>query len=73
MDDLTKDFLSGTRWAFSLDGLPNLKILSLGDFSHEGWWAEYNMLLCKDESLQEQKGFKFRTLADQDTYYGGLG
>jgi hypothetical protein len=56
---------------FSPDGLPDPKIL-LGDFSNGGRWADYNMLLCRDQSLLKQTGFTFRTLEDADMYYWDL-
>lgn len=69
---MVREVLNFARWAFSTDGLPNLKILAWGDFSQEGRWAKYNILLCRDQSLLGQKGFNFRTLVDSDTYYWDL-
>ncbi|GLA50683.1 hypothetical protein AnigIFM63604_006985 [Aspergillus niger] len=38
------------EWAFSADGLPKLTVLAWGDFSHEGHYSEYNVLLCRSET-----------------------
>lgn len=67
--DLAPRSLDFIRWVFGSDGLPNLKLLAIGDFSNAGRWADYNMVLCRDESLQEQEGLNFRILTDVDTYY----
>jgi hypothetical protein len=69
---LTAEVLNFAEWAFSPDGLPDLKILAYGDFSNEGRWAKYNMLLCRDQSPLEQMGSKFRVLIDLDTFYWDL-
>jgi hypothetical protein len=67
--ELTPSFLDFVRWIFGQDGLPNLKILAIGDFSNSGRWAEYNMILCRDESLQDREGINFRTLMHGDFHY----
>jgi hypothetical protein len=39
-----------SRGAFSADGLPNLQLLAWGDFSYEGRYSKFNILLCKSDS-----------------------
>lgn len=38
------------QWAFSADGLPTLQVLALGDFSYEGRYSKFNILLCKSDN-----------------------
>ena len=38
------------QWAFSADGLPNLQVVVLGDFSYWGRYSKYNILLCRSEN-----------------------
>ena len=45
----TSDEYTFAQWAFSADGLPNLQFLALGDFSFEGPYSEYNVLLCRSD------------------------
>lgn len=66
---LAPHVLDSVRWVFSDNGLPRLKVLAIGDFSNAGRWAHHNMILCRDDSLQEQEGLNFRTLTDGDTLY----
>lgn len=69
LTDLAPHVLDSVRWMFSGDGLPTLQVLAIGDFSNAGRWADHNMLLCRDESLQEQEGLNFRTLTDGDAQH----
>ncbi|QSS64918.1 hypothetical protein I7I51_01993 [Histoplasma capsulatum] len=46
----SEDEYNFAEWAFSTDGLPNLQILALGDFSFEGRYSKYNVLLCRSDS-----------------------
>jgi hypothetical protein len=45
----TSDEYTFAQWAFSADGLPTLQVLALGDFSFEGPYSEYNVLLCRSD------------------------
>jgi hypothetical protein len=63
--------LKFARWAFGPEGIPELRILAWGDFSHSGRWAESNVLLCRDQSI-ESAGTNFRTLRDSDFNYWDL-
>ncbi|KAL5349532.1 hypothetical protein ACLOAV_005827 [Pseudogymnoascus australis] len=60
--------LKFARWAFSSEGIPELRILAWGDFSHNGRWGESNVILCRDQSL-EPTGTNFRRLRDSDLNY----
>ncbi|KFY99998.1 hypothetical protein V500_01218 [Pseudogymnoascus sp. VKM F-4518 (FW-2643)] len=63
--------LKFARWAFSSEGIPELRILAWGDFSNDGRWGESNVMLCRDQSL-EPTGTNFRTLRDSDFNYWDL-
>ena len=41
------------NWAFGPLGLPKLRILAYGDFSHHGRYAEHTVLLCRNVSPLE--------------------
>jgi hypothetical protein len=36
-------------WAFGVDGFQNLQVLAFGDFSYDGRYSKYNVLLCRSE------------------------
>ncbi|PWY93923.1 hypothetical protein BO94DRAFT_563475 [Aspergillus sclerotioniger CBS 115572] len=36
------------QWAFGPEGLLGLKVLAYGDFSYDGYYNRYNILLCRD-------------------------
>lgn len=72
LDEVDPAFLQFAIWAFGKDGLPDLRVLAWGDFSYDSRWAEYNALLCRDQSLVDEVGFTFRTPLDSDTYYWDL-
>ncbi|KAI9784369.1 MAG: hypothetical protein M1816_000893 [Peltula sp. TS41687] len=38
------------QWAFGPTGYPALQVLAYGDFSYEGRYERYNLLLCRRES-----------------------
>jgi hypothetical protein len=42
-------------WAFGPDGILSLQFLVFGDFAHNGRYAKYNVLLCRDESAEGNK------------------
>ncbi|KAN0095953.1 hypothetical protein V8E51_014758 [Hyaloscypha variabilis] len=71
-EEWSADLLPFAKWAFSEEGLPDLRILAWGDFSKDGRWADQNILLCRDESLVETRGVNFRELWDTDMYYWDL-
>src|SRR6266536_4583307 len=64
-DERVQDFLEFADWAFSGEGLSNLQILAWGDFSYEGRYTRYNLLLCKAEN-------GYRTLTKADVKYWDL-
>jgi hypothetical protein len=68
--ELDHEFFKFARWAFSPEGLPELRILAWGDFSHNGRWRDSNILLCRDWS--DQSGSYFRTLKNSDFDYWEL-
>lgn len=72
LTDVAPQVLDLVRWVFSDNGLPRLKVLAIGDFSNAGRWADHNMILWRDDSLQEQEGLNFRTLTDGDTQHWGM-
>jgi hypothetical protein len=41
---------SFANWAFGPEGFPVLDILAFGDFSYQGRFSKYNLLLCRDKS-----------------------
>lgn len=44
----TRDaFFDFAQWAFSPDGLPQLQVMAYGDFSFDGRFAKYNVILCR--------------------------
>ncbi|KAL5339041.1 hypothetical protein BJX70DRAFT_388140 [Aspergillus crustosus] len=47
------------QWAFSADGLPSLQVLAWGDFSFEGRYSKFNLLLCRSDN-----GYKTLTPSD---------
>ncbi len=60
-------------WAFGPDGLPDLRILAYGDFSHQGRYGTHTILLCKNQATTLQAdGFvshwTFRLLTRDDQY-----
>jgi hypothetical protein len=66
-----QELVKFARWAFGPEGMPELRVLEWGDFSHDGRWDESNALLCRDQSL-EPTGTNFRTLRDSDYIYWDL-
>ena len=36
--------------AFGPNGLPNLRLIAWGDFSHRGRYKEHTLLLCRNEA-----------------------
>ncbi len=69
------------QWAFGPGGLPGLQILAYGDFSHNGRYAEHNMLFCRKppselsndgSNLDFQVAASFRCLTADDTYLQDL-
>ena len=63
--------LSGPARAFGPEGIPELRILAWGDFSHDGRWGESNVPLCRDQSLEPTRT-SFQTLRDSDFDYRDL-
>ncbi|OJJ77880.1 hypothetical protein ASPBRDRAFT_113684 [Aspergillus brasiliensis CBS 101740] len=59
------DVFNFAKWAFSADGLPNLSVLAWGDFSYEGRYSKFNMLLCRSET-------GCRPLSPSDVWLWGL-
>lgn len=47
------------QWAFSADGLPSLQVLAYGNFSYEGRYSKFNLLLCRSDG-----GYKTLTQSD---------
>ena len=41
------------QWAFSPDGLPELRILAFGNFSYQGRYKNHSMLLCRSKASTE--------------------
>lgn len=58
-DENIQEFLRFANWAFGAEGLPDLRVLAWGDFSHEGRYPRHNLLLCKAEI-----GYRTLTKAD---------
>ena len=66
-----ENFFKFARWAFGPEGIPELRILAWGDFSHDGRWGESNVLLCRDQSLLAT-GSSFCALVDSDFEHWNL-
>ena len=47
---MSKDEHEFAHWAFGADGFPNLQVLAFGDFSYQGRYSKYNVLLCRSEN-----------------------
>ena len=80
-DIVPLDLLDLAQMAFAPNGLPNLRLIAWGDFSHCERYGEYTLLLCKNEGstvLAEEiddetfhaylpKDLTFRQVTEQDT------
>ncbi|PWY88399.1 hypothetical protein BO70DRAFT_331792 [Aspergillus heteromorphus CBS 117.55] len=53
------------QWAFGPCGYLNLQVLAFGDFSYDGYYNEYNILLCRD-------GDYYRRMTSADVRYWDL-
>ena len=49
VDNLTPELEAFAAWAFGETGLPELRVLARGDFSHDGRFAASQVLLCRRE------------------------
>ncbi|KAI2787058.1 hypothetical protein POX_f07413 [Penicillium oxalicum] len=74
-----KAFLSFATWAFSPQGIPSLKALAFGDFSHEDRYEAQRFLIRRRDPSKESQAtseypdFVPFEVADLDTWEGFLG
>lgn len=54
LSQLGKAFGEFAQWVFGPTGILSLRLLAFGDFSYNGRFAKYNMLLCRMEQQQAQ-------------------
>lgn len=56
------------HWAFSGDGLPNLRILAYGDFAHDDRFKDTQVLLCRNLAESSRRSFRFIQDSDVDLH-----
>ena len=66
------DVFNFARWAFGPEGLPQLRVLAFGDFSHGdlGPYPDRNMLLCRQHSGSFSSTFSLAAKDDTDIFGG---
>lgn len=71
-----KAFISFARWAFGPQGIPSLRVLAFGDFSHEDRYEAQRFLVRRLDPLEESRvvseclGFVPLDLADLESWDG---
>ncbi|KAJ5737792.1 uncharacterized protein N7483_002917 [Penicillium malachiteum] len=48
--DDPNEIFSFAKWAFGVDGLPNLQVIAGGDFAYQGRYSTVNIMLCRADN-----------------------
>ena len=60
-----RNLLALAKWAFGPNGLPNLRILTWGDFGFFGRWDAVNPLYCRNADCSDEDSNELSRTAHQ--------